>query len=125
MLPNAPSPLQWKNLIEAWVAAAATSERDVLGPYSFKDASASHGYQWELSFESLDRTLLVSLFQGPDGDRLVLQFGDPTVSRWFEPALEIFDDGPNIPADEIKVQLAEQLLSALDSLAPPDAGTPR
>jgi serine/threonine-protein kinase len=113
--PSCPSVLVWKGRVEDWIASAAGAEKDILGAMALREVRSDVGCEWELSFVDHDLRLRVSLGAGESGDHLDLSFG-PIGDTAGVIALEIYPDGPNIPREQIKAQLNEQMLFALDSL---------
>jgi len=117
---RAPSLLEWKSHVETWVASAARAERELLGACQMKEAKTRGVASWHLSFDEHGGELSVLLAPDVENQRLLLRFGGRSDVERRPAALEILHSGPNIPKDQVRLQLREQILYALDSLPLPD-----
>jgi eukaryotic-like serine/threonine-protein kinase len=108
-----PSLVVWSRKAEAWLAEAAVSEQDVLGPHVKHRIGEG---VWTLEFPAQQRCIEARLSPTTDQNALHFQLSPVGASDAPLSVLEIGVDGPSIPSDQINSQLVEQILFLLDSI---------
>jgi hypothetical protein len=111
-----PSILLWKEPVASWIASAAGAEREVLGAFMFREVACTHECVWELSFDEHELKIRVRLAPSTETSNLNLTFEALDDSSTGFVALEISERGADVPREQIRPQLREQILVALDTL---------
>ncbi|WP_419808234.1 protein kinase domain-containing protein [Sphingomonas sp.] len=109
----APSTMQWRTTIRDWLADAALAERGTFGAFELPEMPDAAG--WELRFAAIPVALPVRLVADDAAGVLRVVLGDPPAARV---ALDITERGPTVPPSLIVAQLQDQIMLALDEIAP-------
>jgi serine/threonine protein kinase len=112
-----PSLNVWASKVEQWVAAAAISEKGILGPFEFPKRRTKGAQIWDLKFPEHHRSIIVSLDPVPSEASIRLSFASAAGDVSDVGVLDIGAGGPNIPDEQINDHLVEQLLYMLDSVS--------